>query len=312
MLALLLSIINPWSIAPSITRFCFCVTGNLLCLCLAMLSAYCCNFGIWVWSLYESSMIVCYGNCGELVKPHNRPGWAATWVVVIWLILAALGPEFLSLDPRWAYNCTWRYGTTVDWLSCLDLSMSYLVWAFHFAYAWKCKMFAKRCIHTGTWPRLLEVDSSDKPISTHNKRFRVGERSSFDDRLRPFGVAHGIGQRKIKVVGDHHSAKTPCKGPGDGPHVWVKLCTLAGLNLFEKPYPRLWTTWRQILDHRQHEPNLKSANLRVRLWITSSGSRGWYRGGDMRWLGFEGYELMVAPWSKELARRSLIPFKNSE
>jgi hypothetical protein len=50
------------------------------------------------------------------------------------------------------------------------------------------------------------VDSSDKPISTHNKRFRVGERPSFDGGLRPFGVAHGIGLRKVKVVGDHHSA----------------------------------------------------------------------------------------------------------
>jgi hypothetical protein len=52
---------------------------------------------------------------------------------------------------------------------------------------------------------------------------------------------------------------------GDDRHVWVKLCTPAGLNLFKKPCPQLWTTWRQILDHRQLEPNLKSANLRVRL-----------------------------------------------
>jgi hypothetical protein len=135
-------------------------------------------------------------------------------------------------------------------------------------------MFAKRCIHTGTWPRLLEVDSSDKPIPTHNKRFRVRERPSFDGGLRPFGVAHGIGRHEVKVVGDHHSAKILPEGLGDGHHVWVKLCTPAGLNLFEKPCPRLRTTWRQILDHRQHEPNRKSANLRVRLWITFSGSRG--------------------------------------
>jgi hypothetical protein len=31
---------------------------------------------------------------------------------------------------------------------------------------------------------------------------------------------------------------------GDDRHVWVKLCTPAGLNLFEKPCPWLWTTWR--------------------------------------------------------------------
>ena len=28
-----------------------------------------------------------------------------------------------------------------------------------------------------------------------------------------------------------------------GWYVWVKLYTPAGLNLFEKPCPRLWTTW---------------------------------------------------------------------
>ena len=32
-----------------------------------------------------------------------------------------------------------------------------------------------------------------------------------------------------------------------GWHVWVKLCTPAGLNLFEKPCPRLRTTWEWIL-----------------------------------------------------------------
>jgi hypothetical protein len=194
MRALLLSTKYPWSSAPSMTRFCFCVTRNLLYLCLTMLSTYCCNSGIWVWRLFESSMVVCRGNCGELVKLDNRPGWAAMWVVVIWLILAALGPEFLSLDPRWAYNRTWRYGTPIDWLTCLDLSMSYLVRAFYLAYTCVCKMFAKRCIHTGMQPRLLVVDSSNKPISPCNKRFHVGERPSFDVGLRPFGVAHGIGR----------------------------------------------------------------------------------------------------------------------
>jgi hypothetical protein len=78
--------------------------------------------------------------------------------------------------------------------------------AFHLAFTWVCKMFTKRCIHTGTQPRLLEVDSSDKPISPWNKRFRIGEWSSFDGGLRPFGVAHGIGRCELKVVGDHHSA----------------------------------------------------------------------------------------------------------
>jgi hypothetical protein len=37
----------------------------------------------------------------EYVFKHaKRFGWAATWDVVVWLILATLGPEFLSLDPR--------------------------------------------------------------------------------------------------------------------------------------------------------------------------------------------------------------------
>ena len=58
------------------------------------------------------------------------------------------------------------------------------------------------------------------------------------------------------VVGDHHSSSTPSEGHqvpnGDGRHVWVKLCTPVGLNLFEKPCSRLWTTWKRMLDHRQH------------------------------------------------------------
>jgi hypothetical protein len=118
------------------------------------------------------------------------------------------------------------------------------------------------------------VDSSGKPILTHNKRFHIGERLFCNGGLRPFGVAHGIGRCKVKVVGDHHLAKILREGPGDDHHMWAKLYTPAGLNLFEKPCPWLWMTWRQILDHRQHELNRKSANLRVRLWITSSGSRG--------------------------------------
>jgi hypothetical protein len=116
--------------------------------------------------------------------------------------------------------------------------MSFLVRAFHLAYACLYKTFAKRCIHTGTWPRLLEVDSSDKLISTHNKRFRIGEQSSFDGGLRPFGVAHAIGRREVKVVGDHHSAKILREGPRDGRHVWVKLCTPTGLNLLKNPCPQ--------------------------------------------------------------------------
>jgi hypothetical protein len=105
--------------------------------------------------------------------------------------------------------------------------------------------------HIGTWPRLIEVDSSGKPTSTHNERFRVRERPISRWRLEPFGVAHGIGRREVKVVGDHHSTKILPEGPGDGRHVWVKLYTPTGLNLFEKPCPRLWTTWRQMLDHRE-------------------------------------------------------------
>jgi hypothetical protein len=141
--------------------------------------------------------------------------------------------------------------------------MSYLVRAFHLAYALKMFWKEKEVHHTRMQPRLLEADSSRKPTSPCNKWFRVGERPSCDDGLKPFGVAHGIGRRE--VVGDHHSAKILLEGLGDGRHVWVKLCTPAGLNPFEKPCPRLWTTWRQMLDHRQLEPNCKSANLRVRL-----------------------------------------------
>jgi len=69
------------------------------------------------------------------------------------------------------------------------------------------------------------------------------EQLSSDCGLKPFGVAHGVGRREVKVVGDHTSASAPSEGHqvanGDGRHVWVKLCTPAGLNLFEKPCSRL-------------------------------------------------------------------------
>ena len=89
----------------------------------------------------------------------------------------------------------------------------------------------------------LRLESSGKATPAHNERFRVGVRPSSDCGLRPFGVAHGVGRCEVKVVGDHHSASAPNEGHqvanGDGRHVWIKLCTPTGLNLFEKPCSRL-------------------------------------------------------------------------
>ena len=50
--------------------------------------------------------------------------------------------------------------------------------------------------------------------------------------------------------------------------------TPAGLNLFEKPCPRLWTTWNLRLVHRKHQLNL---NLRLDQRVcalTASSSSG--------------------------------------
>jgi hypothetical protein len=144
--------------------------------------------------------------CLNMLKGLDEP---PHWDVVVWLILVALGPEFLSLDPRlsvWPHVEVWDSRRLTN---LLRPSMSYLVqlsiWHTH----WKC--FGKRwkreeVHHTGMHPRFLEADSSGKPTSPCNKRFCVGERPSCDGGLKPFGVAHGIGRRKIKVVGDHHSA----------------------------------------------------------------------------------------------------------
>jgi hypothetical protein len=92
----------------------------------------------------------------------------------------------------------------------------------------------------------IELD----PLHTMNGSASENSRSR-DGGLKPFSVAHGIGRCKLKVVGGHHPAKILPEGPGDGRHVWVKLCTPAGLNLFKKLCPWLWTTWRQMLDHRE-------------------------------------------------------------
>ena len=67
---------------------------------------------------------------------------------------------------------------------------------------------------------------------------------TYDGGLKPFGVAHGIGRRKVMVVGDHPSASAQPEGlhvaNGDRHHMWAKLYTPAGLNIFKKPCPRLW------------------------------------------------------------------------
>jgi hypothetical protein len=73
--------------------------------------------------------------------------------------------------------------------------MSYLVQAFHLAYA--SEMFGtswkrEEVHHIGMQPRLIEADSSGKPTSPCNERFYVGEWLSCNGRLEPFGVAHGI------------------------------------------------------------------------------------------------------------------------
>ena len=54
----------------------------------------------------------------------------------------------------------------------------------------------------------------DKATAAHNERFRVGERLSYGCGLRPFGVAHGVGRREVKVVGGHF-----CRCPLQG-HRW--------------------------------------------------------------------------------------------
>ena len=76
----------------------------------------------------------------------------------------------------------------------------------------------------------LRLESYGKATPAHNERFRVRVRPSSDCGLRSFGVAHGVGRREVKVVGDHHSASAPSEGHqvanGDERHVWVKLYTL--------------------------------------------------------------------------------------
>jgi hypothetical protein len=63
------------------------------------------------------------------------------WDVVVWLILVALGPEFLSLDPRLSVRPHVEVWDSRRLTNLLRPSMSYLVRAFHLAYA--LKMFWK-------------------------------------------------------------------------------------------------------------------------------------------------------------------------
>lgn len=66
------------------------------------------------------------------------------------------------------------------------------------------------------------------------------------------GVTHGTGESKVKVMVNH--PLPALRGEGltalalrVGWHVWVKLYTPAGFNLFEKSCPRLRMTWEWIL-----------------------------------------------------------------
>ena len=61
--------------------------------------------------------------------------------------------------------------------------------------------------------------SSGKAAHVHNERVHVGERPSMMVGQKPFGDAHGLGRRKVKVVGDHTSANTPRKG---GKWLWIR------------------------------------------------------------------------------------------
>jgi hypothetical protein len=139
------------------------------------------------------------------IKHAKRFGWAATWDVVVWLFLATLGNGFLSLDPRLSVR-----PHVEEWDSRRLTNLLRLIHELPssgFPFGIRRKWWKREEVHhIGTWPRLLEVDSSSKPTSTHNERFRIWERPISQWRLKPFGVAHGIGRREVKVVGDHHSA----------------------------------------------------------------------------------------------------------
>ena len=93
----------------------------LMCLlepyiCLAMLSMLCRWSGLRTRAIHECSMI------GQMGMMYSGDGNEMVWDVLNMFrlgwstlgmfskpILADLGPEFLSLDPRWACNHSWAY-----------------------------------------------------------------------------------------------------------------------------------------------------------------------------------------------------------
>ena len=103
-----------------------------------------------------------------------------------------------------------RLDSPIDRLTCLDHSMGYLIRVFHVTYACVCKTFAKRCIHTGMWPRLTGVSASRRqPLHTTDSS--ASEKAILRCGLKPFGVAHGVGRREVKVVG-RHFCRCPLQG----------------------------------------------------------------------------------------------------
>ena len=140
-----------WSSAPCMTRFWL---MRLLepVLCLAMLSMLCRWSGLRTRAIHECSMIgqmgMMYLHDGielycDIIKMF-RLGWSTSGLFYK-PILATLGPEFLSLDPRWAYNHSWAcMGSPINRLTCLDHSMGYFGRSIRHTH----KMFSTRCIHT--------------------------------------------------------------------------------------------------------------------------------------------------------------------
>jgi hypothetical protein len=190
-----------------------------------------------------------------VIKHAKRFGWAATWDVVIWLILAALGHEFLSLGPRLSVRPhvkEWDCRRLTNLLRSIH-ELPSLGFPFGICIEIETR-WRKRCIHTWcgrgegclvalnwipytkrTVPRPRMAD-----LSMAARTFRRGSwnRSTWGKGCRRPPLHQRLTEWRHVANGDSH-------------HVWVKLYTPVGLNLFEKSCPWLWTTWRQMPDHKE-------------------------------------------------------------
>jgi hypothetical protein len=178
--------------------------------------------------------------------------------IVVWLILGALAPEFLSLDPRLSVRPhieVWDSRRLTNLLRLIH-ELPSLGFPFGirikkcFGKVWKRRRRIVRECSRGWLRRTLwSTNLAMQQTVPHQRMVILRWRTKTFWRGSWHRSTWGKGCRRSPLC--QHLTEWRHVANGDDHHMWVKLYTPVGLNLFKKPCPQLWTTWRRMLDHRE-------------------------------------------------------------